>query len=193
MVLQELPALTPKYCDEFGKFTLRLNLTIRGLLQLHLSGYYAAIRIMMVRDLEMNRILLFNKVQERIRLEGERLGEQMERNGAVLSALRQLRPPAPSPRSGDEVIVAPAPPSTPSQHSSSAPSMAVRLSTCAREAGTADTSAQQGTPTRPPVRQAMISPPVRLKRPPSKSAEERAEMFRAALARNGVRASGETT
>ena len=194
MVLQELPALTPKYCDEFCKFSLRLTLTIRSLLQLNLSGYYAAIRVKMVRDLETNRILLFNKMQERIRLESEMLGEQMQRNSAVLSTLR--RPPPPSP-SGDGVeavavgvvaAVVTAEPPTLLQHSSSALSTVVRLSIGAHEAMTANTSAQQETSTRFPVE--MSSPPVRVERPPSRTAEERFAEFQAALARNGVRTSG---
>lgn len=190
MVLQELPALTPEYCDDFDKFTLRLTLTIRTLLQLHLIGYWDAVRTKLVKDLQTNCILLFAKMQERIRLESEMLEEQMEKNGAVLSAFRQARPPPP-PRLGDDVLTPPPPPLAPSQHSSSAPSTGVRLITGAREAATADTFAQQGTPARPPVPPVVISPPVRVETSPSRSAEERAELFRAALARNGVRTSRE--
>ena len=45
MVLKGLPALAPKYCREFGKFTLRPTLTTKSLLQIHFSCYWAAIEL----------------------------------------------------------------------------------------------------------------------------------------------------
>lgn len=58
-------------------------------------------------------MLIYNMTQEHILLKSEGLEEQIERNGAVLFALRQARP-SPPPMLGDEVIPGPPSPLTPS-------------------------------------------------------------------------------